>query len=345
MLPFDNLNEEREGDAFVDGLTDEILRDLARVDGLAVRSRYSSFTFRGPARDLRAIGERLRANLAVTGAVLRTGNKVRVTAQLVDVVNDRPLWTDRFDRTIESSGDLFGSGRRDRARGSSTSCGSRSAAGRRRYDVDLGAYEKYLKARELVGRRGVLGPKQALGLLDQIVADDPTFAPAHAALSDAYGFISMSPYQSGMRAPEALERMRQAAARAIELDPLLAEGHAAMGVVQARDLDWTRAQESFERALTLDHTLTPVYTGYSLWVLRPLGRFEEAERILLRALENDPLSLDVEREIAEVHFSAGTYQEAIKRFERVRAADPAFPSTAKFLGTRIGDVRAQQPRA
>ena len=334
VLPFDNLSEERESDAFVDGLTDEILRDLARVDGLAVRSRYSSFTFRGPARDLRAIGERLRANLAVTGAVLRTGNQLRVTAQLVDVVNDRPLWTDRFDRTIESSGDLLALV--DEIAGRIVNqLRLTLGAGRRRYDVDLDAYEKYLKARELVGRRGALDPKQALGLLDQIVAKDPTFAPAHAAISDAYGFLSMTPYQTGMRAPETLERMRQAAARAIELDPLLAEGHAAMGVVHARDLDWARAQESFERALKLDRTLTPVYTGYSLWVLRPLGRFEEAERILLEALANDPLSLDLEREIAETNFGAGHYQEAIERLERVLAADPAFPLTGKYLGRAL----------
>ena len=95
-----------------------------------------------------------------------------------------------------------------------------------------------------------------------------------------------------------------------------------MGVVHAHDHNWTSAQASFERALTLDHTLTPVYTAYSLWVLRPLGRNQEAERLLLGALANDPLSLDLEREIAELYFCVGRYQEAIERLERVRAIDP-----------------------
>ena len=268
-------------------MTEEILRDLARVDGLAVRSRHSSFAFRDRTRDLRTIGEELRANLAVTGSVQRSGDQVRVTAQLVDVANDRPLWADRFDRTIASSGELFALVD-EIARGIVNELRLSIGAGRRRYDVDLDAYEKYLEARELVERRGVLGParraraprparRRRSRRSRRRTPREPTRTGTCrcAPISRVYGAGSA-------------RRMRQAATRAIELDPLLAEGHAAMGVVHARDRDWKRAEESFERASTLDRTLTPVYTSYSLWVLRPLGRFVEAERILLEALANDP---------------------------------------------------------
>ena len=331
VLPFDNLSERQESDAFVDGLADEILRDLARVEGLAVRSRYSSFTFREPARDLRAIGERLDASFAVTGSALRSGDQLRVNAQLVDIANDRPLWADRFDRTVTSSGDVFAVVD-EIARRIVNELRLTLGAGRRRYDIDLAAYEKYLEARELTGRRGDVGPMEAIRQLDELVADDPTFAPAYAALADAYGFISMLPYQADMTSSEMLERMRRAATRAIELDPLLAEGHAAMGVVHAQQRNWASAEGSFERALALDRTLTPVYTSYTFWVLRPLGRADEAERLLLTALANDPLSLDLEREIALLHFSVGRYQEAVERLERLHALDAELPFVAQNLG-------------
>ena len=334
ILPFDNLSPEATSDTLVDGLTEEVLRDLARVDGLMVRSRFSSFSFRGPQRDLRAVAERLDADLVVTGSVSRTDDRLRVNVELVDLATDRQLWANRFERQLDSASDVFvvvdEIARRvvDELRLS-------LGAGHRRYDVDLEAYEKYLRARDLVDRRGLVGPQQALPLLEDLVTEDATFAPAHAALSDAHAFLSLAPYQSGISSAAGLERMRRAATRAVDLDPMLAEAHAAMGAVLASDLDWSRAEESFERALALDRTLSSVYSSYSLWVLRPLRRFEQAERLLETALANDPLSLDLEREIAALLFTAGRHGEAIERLERVRSIDPDFPSVVKYLGRAL----------
>ena len=334
ILPFDNLSPEATSDTLVDGLTEEVLRDLARVDGLMVRSHFSSFSFRGPQRDLRAVAERLDADFVVTGSVSRTDDRLRVNVELVDLADDRQLWANRFERQLDSASDVFvvvdEIARRvvDELRLS-------LGAGHRRYDVDLEAYEKYLRARDLVDRRGLVGPQQALPLLEDLVTEDATFAPAHAALSDAHAFLSLVPYQSGILSAAGLERMRRAATRAVDLDPMLAEAHAAMGAVLASDLDWSRAEESFERALALDRTLSAVYSSYSLWVLRPLRRFEQAERLLETALANDPLSLDLEREIAALLFTAGRHGEAIERLERVRSIDPDFPSVVKYLGRAL----------
>ena len=266
--------------------------------------------------------------------MLRTGDQVRVTAQLVDVARDRPLWAERFDRTVASSADFLALVDEIALRIVNRLRLTLNVS-RRRYDLDLAAYQKYLEARELTDRRGLVGPKKAVQMLDELLAEDPTFAPAHATLADAYSFLAMAPYQSHLTAADGLERMRQAATRALELDPLLAEGHAAMGTVHAWDHSWAKAQQSFERALTLDRTLTPIYTSYSLYVLRPLGRFDEAERLLLSALANDPLSLDLQREMAEVLVNVGRYQEVIERLERVIAADNEFPHAVKFLGRAL----------
>ena len=116
---------------------------------------------------------------------------------------------------------------------------------------------------------------------------------------------------------------------------MLAEAQAAMGVVLAMELDWSGAEESFERALALDRTQSSVYSSYSLWVLRPLRRFEQAERLLETALANDPLSLDLEREIAALAFTAGRHGEAIERLERLRSIDPDFPFVVKYLGRAL----------
>jgi serine/threonine-protein kinase len=334
VLPFDDLDGVPGGDSFAEGLADEIIHDLARVEGLAVRSRYSSFTFRGQPRNLIEVGRRLGANLAVTGSVLRSGDRLRVNAQLVDLTRDRPLWTERFDRGLQSSADVFAVVD-EIALSIVNELRLTLGTGQRRYDVDLDLYDRYLAARSLVGRRGSAEPTAAVVQLERILNEDPTFAPAYAALADAYAFLSMIANSSSVSPARGQELMRAAAVRAIELDPLLAEAHAAMGVVYSRARDWQRAEQSFERALDLDSTLTEVYTNYSFAVLRPLGKSQEALRLLAKALENDPLSLDVEREIAEIDCTDGRYQEAIDRLERISAVDPELPFVSQFLARAL----------
>jgi eukaryotic-like serine/threonine-protein kinase len=331
VLPFDDLGGEPDSDVFADGLADEIIRDLARVEGLAVRSRYSSFLFRGKSRDLRTVGDRLGVNHAVTGSVLRSGRRLRVNAQLVELDRDVPLWAQRFDREVATSGDVLAIVD-EIARAIVNELRLTLGRGQRRYDLDLATYEKYLEARTLVERRGEHAPKLAAALFEEIIEADPAFAPAHAGLADAYAFLSMVMYQSGITANAALAVMRREAVEALALDPLLAEAHAAMGVVHARERSWAESQRSFERAIELDPTLTGVYTRYSLWTLRPLGKFDQAERLLATALSNDPLSLDVQREIGYLQFVSDRYDDAIATFERIRGEDPDFPFVETFLG-------------
>lgn len=126
-----------------------------------------------------------------------------------------------------------------------------------------------------------------------------------------------------------------AAVRALELDPLLADAHVALGWVRSRELDWSSAEKEFQRAIELNPGLTQIYTSYSTSTLRPLGKRDEALRLLRVALTNDPLSLDVQREIGEVQIDAGRYEEAIATLERVRLVDPDFPFAAVHLGRAL----------
>ncbi len=323
VLPFKNRSAEPESDYFVDGLTDEIIRNLAVIQGLQVRSRTSSFAFKDTPRNLREVGDQLDANLVVDGSVLRSGNKLRISVQLFQVAGEVPLWADHFDRDLKSASDVFAVVD-EISREIVNKLRLTLGRGQRRYDIDLKAYELYLKARALNDRRGVSNAEKAAELFKQVIAKDPTFAPAHAGLANAYAW--MSPGGSlALPFETAHSIMRPAAVKAVELDPLLAEAHAAMGWVYSRELAWENAEKSFQRAIALDPSLTQTYTSYSISTLQPLGKFDEALRILSVGLRNDPLSLDVQREIGQTQLLTGRYAEAIDTFQRVLAVDPDFP--------------------
>ena len=328
VLPLKNLSPEPDSDYLADGLTDEILRNLAVIKGLQVRSRTSSFMFRDKPRNLREVGEQLGANLVVEGSVLRSGNRLRVNAQLVQVAGDVPLWADRFDRDLE---DIFAI-QDEISRAIVNALRLTLGTGQRRYDTNVEAYELYLKARAMLDRRGP-GPApaalKAAALLEQVIAKDAAFAPAYAGLASAHADAALSPYRGPedktVPFDETHAIVRPAAMKALELDPLLAEAHAAMGWVYAREFEWQNADKSFRRAIDLNPTLSHVFVNHVSTTLRPLEKHEEAERLLRTALERDPLSHNVRRELAMTLLYAGRYEEAIDNFERVRAADPEFP--------------------
>jgi tetratricopeptide (TPR) repeat protein len=185
-----------------------------------------------------------------------------------------------------------------------------------------------------VSRRGVESPQKAVEFFQQVIAIDPGFAPAYAGLADAYAYMSIPTYQ-GMPWDKAQALMRPAALKALALDPDLAEAHAAMGVVHSRDRKWADAQHEFEQALALNPSLSQVYTAYSIFTLRPLRKFDKAEQLVRLALHNDPLSLDVWRELGDLQFTAGRYDEAIGLLERVRAVDPELPFADLSLGRAL----------
>ena len=187
VLPLQNLSAEPDSDYFVDGLTDEIIRNLAVIKGLEVRSRTSSFAFKDKPRNLRDVGQQLGVNLVVEGSVLRSGSKLRINAQLVQVAGDVPLWSDRFDRELK---DVFAI-QDEISRAIVNKLRLTLGRGQRRYDTNLEAYELFLKGRAMVARRGTSSAQKAAELFEQVIERDSAFAPAYAGLVDAYAFMSM----------------------------------------------------------------------------------------------------------------------------------------------------------
>ena len=317
VLPLKNLSTDPGSEEFADGFTEEIINSLAASDHLQVRSRTSSFAFKNDRRDLRDVAKRLHVGMVLDGSIRRSENRLQVDARLIQTASGVTLWNDSFDTDLRG---VFAV--RDRITQAIISrLGVTPAPARRHYELNAHSYGLYLTARALISRRGVPSAQKAVDYLQQVIALDPAFAPAYAGLADAYAYMSLPTYP-GLPVSKAQELMRTAALKALELDPDLAEAHAAMGVMYARDLDWASSQRHYTQAIASNPSLSQVYTSYSFFTLRPLRKFEEAERLLNAALQSDPLSLDVWREIGEVYFTVGRYDEAINMLQRVRAVDP-----------------------
>jgi len=334
VLPLTNLSAAQESDYFVDGLTDEIIRNLAVIDGMEVRSRTSSFTFKDKPHTPKDVGDQLGANLVLDGSVLRAGPKLRVNVQLVQVAGDVPLWSGRFDRELD---DVFAI-QDEISLAIVNQLRLTLGRGRRRYNTNLDAYELYLKARALVERRGPDSAKQAAQLFEQVIAKDSSFAPAYAGLADAYAFMSTLPAQglgAGLSGDDAYPIIRSAASKALQLDPLLAEAYAAMGVVYSRERNWEKSEEAFRRAIELNPSLSQIYTTYAFSTLRPTEKFAEAEQMLERAMRMDPMSLDVQREMAVLLLNTGRYGKAVDILRHVYAVDPRFPFASLHLARAL----------
>ena len=330
VLPFENLSAEPESDYFVDGLTDEIIRNLAVIQGLQVRSRTSSFAFKDRTRNLADVAQQLGINLVVDGSVLRSGNKLRINAQLILVAGDVVLWSERFDVQLK---DVFAI-QEDISRAIVRPLRLTLGRGQQRYETNVVAYELYLKGSALASRRGTSNLEAAAELFRQVTLKDPAYAPAHARLAIAHA-LNAVPSGSTIPFVEAQSIIRTAAVKALDLDPTLADAHEAMGWVHARELDWSSAEKAFKRAIELNPSLSETYTSYSTSTLRPLGKRDDALRFLRVALKNDPLSLQVQREIGQVQIENGQYEEAISTFEHVRAIEPDLPFADTFVAIAL----------
>ena len=313
VMPFQNLSADPSGEYFVDGLTDEIIRSLSVIDGLDVRSRTSSFVFKGKPRNLRDVAQQLQANLVVEGSVLRSDGRLRINAQLVRAADDVPIWSNSFDRELK---DVFAI-QDEISRSIVNELRLKLGRGQRRYNTNLEAYDLYLRARARVQHAGLGETRAAVELFDQVIARDPAFAPAYAGLADAWAALSGNRGDAAVRPDTAFAFMKPAAERALQLDPLLAEAHASMGLVLARDRKWADAEATFRRAVELNGNVSSIDINFVRSTLLPQGKIDHSVRQLRAALRRDPLSVELQEMLAFVMVSAGQYEESIAIGRRI----------------------------
>ena len=321
VLPFANMSADKENEYFSDGLAEEILNLLAKIPGLKVIARTSSFAFRGKEQDITKIAEALRVQNILEGSVRRSGNRIRVTAQLIHAAGGTHLWSERYDRELA---DVF-------AVQDEISAAiaqelqiklSPQAAAKPRYTPKLPAYEALLKARHFHWKVTAESMEQAKEFYEQAIALDPQYALARALYAD-YLFGRTTVGMTPMR--EAAPVARAMAQRALELDPSLPEAHNVLGVLATTyDYDWKEAARRFTLA-TADESASPhCHLSCGLYYLLGSGRREEAVEELERAVQGDPLQLTIRTFLAVCLGAAGRYAEAEEHFRQTMDLDPHF---------------------
>ncbi len=321
VLPFANLSPNPENEYFSDGVTEEILSLLARIEGLRVISRTSVMRYKRTDKPIRQIGAELGVGSILEGSVRRAGERVRITAQLIDAATDEHLWAERYDRDLE---DIFAI-QTDVAERIVEALSVRLKPKERKRLADrptesLAAYQSYLKGRHFLNRRTAASLRRSIEWFRAAVEADASFAHAWAGLADAWGLL---PHYSTTPVSEAGHQARTAADRALALDPGLGEAHAALGNVAWTAWRWEEAEAEYRRALKA----APGYATAWLWYgnyLSLRGRDVEASEAFHRALELDPVSLPVHMGYAAALQRHRRFEESIEVYRRALELDPGY---------------------
>ena len=319
VLPFANMSADKENEYFSDGLAEEIINELAHVPGLKVIARTSAFAFRGKEQDIRGIAEALGVRTILEGSVRRAGSRIRVTAQLINAEDGSHLWSERYDRELA---DVFAI-QDEIAQAIAAALQMKLSTGSaRQYTPKLPAYEAYLKGRHHMARFTPESLVRTREYLEQAIALDPKFALAHGELGNYF----LNRALAGLiPAHEAMPLVRQAAKRALDIDPALPEAHGMLGVVAGfYDLDWKEAERRFRLAMARDPVPAHVRELYGFFYLTASGRPREAVEELERALKQDPLALLVRFRLAFCLLVAGRDLEAEAEFRQALELDENF---------------------
>jgi serine/threonine protein kinase/tetratricopeptide (TPR) repeat protein len=347
VLPFLNLSADKENEYFSDGLAEEIINALGKLENLRVTARTSAFVFRGTQQNVREIGETLHVSSVLEGSVRKAGNRVRISVQLIDVADGNNLWSERYDREMT---DVFeiqdeisqaivaklkvkleshsGSGSQSGVAPAGAPHSVRPLV--KRYTENLDAYNLYLKGRFELNKMTGEGLSASRQMFEEAIKLDPNYALAHDGLAYSWyleGFM-------GFIAPkEAMPKAKAAVRRAIELDETVAEAHATLGVILSLyDWDWIGAERELIRSVELNGSSPICRDAYAFYYLRPVGRIEEALSETQQALSLDPLSLPFRVHLAFLFYLQNKYEHSIAQFRKVLEMNPQYYMAHAMMG-------------
>ena len=332
VLPLENLSGDASQDYFSDGMTDELITELGQISELRVISRTSVMTYKGAHKSLPQIARDLNVDSVVEGTVLRSGNQVRITAQLILAAADKHLWARSYDGDLRDMLALQKQVARSIAEEIRIELTPHEqAALKTAKRVNPEAYEAYLKGRYFWNKRTVDGLKKANDYFNQAIEKDPSYARAYAGLADSYALLG--DWEYGILPPkEAYPRAKAAAAKAIELDGTLGEAHISLAFcLDGFDWDWESAGREFRRGIELNPGYATGHHWYA-WHLTALGRNGEAIAEMKKAESLDPLSLIISADLAEELLIAHRYDDAIKQSRQTMDLDPRFAVAHYELG-------------
>jgi TolB-like protein/DNA-binding winged helix-turn-helix (wHTH) protein/Flp pilus assembly protein TadD len=331
VLPFDNLSRDPDQEFFSDGLTEEMIAQLGKLnpERLTVIARGSVAKYKGSSLAANQIGTELHADYLVQGSVRRASDHVRITVQLIQVRDQTDLWAESYDRELKDLLTLQDSVARTIANqvhitltpGGQTQLPTRIS-------LDPEAYEAYLKGRYYWNQRTADGLQKAVIYFQQAINKEPAYGPAYSGLADCNSGLTWHGFTSPA---ESLPKADAAALKAIEIDPQSAEAHASLGLVLHHRWDWPGAEAEFKRALQLD----PHYANAHHWYgdyLSVRGRHDEALLEAKRALELDPLNLMIGTWVGLRYYFARKYDHAVEQGRNTLELDSNFPAAHLLLG-------------
>src|SRR6201982_4129482 len=332
VLPLENLSGDASQSYFADGMTDELITDLAQIGALRVISRTSVMVYKGARKPLPQIARELNVDAVVEGTVLRSGDQVRITAQLIEASTDKHLWSQSYEGELRDTLALqnkVAGAIADQIRINLTP--QEQSALKKVKVVNPEAYESYLKGRYFWNKRTADGLKAALAYFNQAIEEDPKYAQAYSGLADTYALLGDWQY-AVMTPKEAFPKAKAAAIKALELDSALGEAHNSLAfVLDAFDWDLDAAGNEFRRAIELNPGYATAHHWYA-WHLSLLGRFDEAIAEMRKAENLDPLSLIINADLAELLVLAHSYDESIRQSRKTIELDPNFALAHNQLG-------------
>jgi TolB-like protein/DNA-binding winged helix-turn-helix (wHTH) protein/Tfp pilus assembly protein PilF len=335
VLPLESLSSDASQDYFADGMTDELISDLGQISALRVISRTSVMAYKHARKSLPEIARELNVDAVVEGTVIRSGDRVRITAQLIEASTDKHLWSQSYEGELRDTLALqnkVAGAIADQIRINVNP--QEQAALKKVTVVNPEAYESYLKGRYFWNKRTADGLSKAIDYFNDAIHKDPNYAQAYAGLADSYALAGDWKY--GLLAPrEAYPKAKAAATKAIALDDTLGEAHISLAfVLDNFDWDWEPAGREFTRGIELSPGYAIGYDWYG-WHLAMLGRNGDAIAEKERAESLDPLSLIINADLAEELLVAHRFDEAIKQSQKTMILDPFFAPGHYVLGQAL----------
>jgi len=330
ILPFEDLSENKDQSYFCDGLADELINRLTNIESLRIPARTSSFSFKGKELGIQEIGKELNVEMVLEGSLRKAGNKLRITAQLVNVSDGFPIWSEKYER---DEGDIFllqdeiSLAIVDRLK--VKLLGEEKEKIVKRHTENLEAYNLYLQGRYFWNKRTPEGLKKSVDYFEQAIKKDPGYALAYAGLADSY--ITIGDWNL-LPSKEVFPKARAAVLKALEMDDELAEAHNALAAIKKYyDWDWPGAEKEHKRAIELNPNYPTAHQWYAEFLFA-MARFDEAIAESKRAQELDPLSPIIFYSGGAAFYFSRQYDKAIEQFKKALNLDPAFPNAHGYIG-------------
>ncbi|MDX6710939.1 MAG: eukaryotic-like serine/threonine-protein kinase [Blastocatellia bacterium] len=333
VLPFTNMSADAENEYFCDGLAEELLNALAKIEDLKVAARTSAFSFKGKNTEVSQIGTALNVKTVLEGSVRKSGNRLRITVQLINSADGYHLWSERYDREMQDIFDL-----QDEITLAVVNAlrlkllGEEKVTVLRRYTDNTEAYELYLKGRYHYHKFTPEGWLKAIEFFKQAIRKEPEYAPAYANLASV---LSFSWFFGVLPPDETVAQWRTATMRALEIDERLDEAHSALARLRFYyEWNWAEAEREFLRAIELNPDNAEIHHQYGI-CLAALGRFDEAVSEGAKALKLDPLSLLVNLQVGWVYLFSGQLDEALQLTRKMLEMEPNFHGAYWQMGVAL----------